>query len=552
MNNVVSPEIQSDDSDFENVQFQPGRNESNNHPAHPSQQFRCSCGKSFKARTSVYKHRENCGKTRRAKRKCYVPNCELVFYHERKLVGHLVQDHDIAVTSNEQSFGSFGEFMRWKEREQESTFAFFTKQTAVAKRGDCKYSYFICQHDGSSRKLPAKTSRRHRRGTVKIGEHCPARLLVKEDCLTNAVSVRYIASHSHALTFENTKFQPMSTATKSIITDKLALGVPAKQVLESLRDTVGVRDNRSDSNNLSKDSLIPLRIIKDMERRVRLSKRLHTDDAQSVMLLVQKLQNEKYDPVLIYKPMGSPAVVGCDELDTLPDFDNLFLLGIQTQAQRDCLQKFANKILCIDATHCTNQYGFQLLNLVVPDECGKGYPVAHFISNRMDEQVLHFFFQALKLKLPDLVINAVMTDDDYAPWNALVSVFGDTPKHLLCTWHILRAWSRRLHSETASDKALYDEMFTALRLILYCSDEQNFKLLVEAFCKKYQLVAESFVNYFQSYYLNRPEVWALCYRKFAHGKTDTNMLVESFHNRIKTFYMNRRPNRRLDDLVILC
>ena len=29
------------------------------------------------------------------------------------------------------------------------------------------------------------------------------------------------------------------------------------------------------------------------------------------------------------------------------------------------------------------------------------------------------------------------------------------------------------------------------------------------------------------------------------------MLVESFHNRLETFYMNRRPNRRLDDLVML-
>lgn len=33
--------------------------------------------------------------------------------------------------------------------------------------------------------------------------------------------------------------------------------------------------------------------------------------------------------------------------------------------------------------------------------------------------------------------------------------------------------------------------------------------------------------------------------------TDTNMFVESFNNKPKTFYMNCRPSKRFDDLLIL-
>ena len=65
----------------------------------------------------------------------------------------------------------------------------------------------------------------------------------------------------------------------------------------------------------------------------------------------------------------------------------------------------------MNTTRCTNQYGFQLINLVNPDEFGRGYPVAHFICSRMDERVLYFFFSAIKDRCPNIVINAVMTDD---------------------------------------------------------------------------------------------------------------------------------------------
>ena len=117
------------------------------------------------------------------------------------------------------------------------------------------------------------------------------------------------------------------------------------------------------------------------------------------------------------------------------------MLGIQTKEQHDRLIAGASTVLCIDATHGTNQYGFQLLNLVVPDEFGKGYPVGHFLCNSMDEKVQHFFFKALKQRCHGLVLHCVMTDDDLSTWNALVSVFGNTAKHLLCHWHVLRAWS---------------------------------------------------------------------------------------------------------------
>ena len=49
----------------------------------------------------------------------------------------------------------------------------------------------------------------------------------------------------------------------------------------------------------------------------------------------------------------------------------------------------------------------------------------------------------------------------------------------------------------------------------------------------------------------QPRKVAMCFRNFPHADTDTNMYEDSFHNRLKTFYMQRQRNRRLDDLVNL-
>ena len=202
--------------------------------------------------------------------------------------------------------------------------------------------------------------------------------------------------------------------------------------------------------------------------------------------------------MLLYKPIGSDLVVGDSKIRELTDFDNLFMLAIQTKEQRERLVAGASTILCIDATHGTNQYGFQLLNLIVPDEFGKGYPVGHFICNRMDDKVQHFFFSAIRERCPNLDLHCVMTDDDYSSWNALVSVFGNSIKHLLCHWHVLRAWSRKLNSLVGrvGNNNLYDEMFASLRTLYLAHTQSEFQILVDGFCKKYLKSAKAFVDYF--------------------------------------------------------
>ena len=54
---------------------------------------------------------------------------------------------------------------------------------------------------------------------------------------------------------------------------------------------------------------------------------------------------------------------------------------------------------------------------------------------------------------------------------------------------------------------------------------------------------------FKVNYKDRAKQWAMCYRNFEHANTDTNMYVGSFHNVLKAYHMERKPNKRVDDLI---
>ena len=224
---------------------------------------------------------------------------------------------------------------------------------------------------------------------------------------------------------------------------------------------------------------------------------------------------------------------------------NLFAIGLQTKQQLDMF----NKIVCIDSTHETNQYEFPLITLVVVDEFNKGYRIRFFISNHTDELSLKTFLEEIKKRCPeDLKINTVITNDDNSGWNAFTNIFGSVEHHLLCKWHITRAWRRHL-SKLAPKTEVKNELYRALVVLLEEKDPLRFETLMNGFLSMWNEQSSNFGEYFQLNYKDRVKQWAMCYRNFEHANTDTSMYVESFHNVLKTYCMERKPNKRVEDLI---
>ena len=250
-----------------------------------------------------------------------------------------------------------------------------------------------------------------------------------------------------------------------------------------------------------------------------------------------------YNPVLLYKEQGS---VQDDEMDNLGDND--FLLCIQTEFQRDALQAFGNDTICIDSTHGTNMYNFNLVTIVVIDEYGEGVPVGWMLSNREDAMAIIPFFTAIKARCDNIIPNWFMSDDSDNFFNAWKGVFGEkVTRKIICAWHLDRSWRKAL-AEHVKDKKEQITIYHILSMLLNERDEAKFRVELQSFLTYAETNHNGFYTYFDSNYCTRLKQWATCYR--IRTTSNTNMFLEAFHRVLKIVYLHHKQNRRVDALLV--
>lgn len=251
------------------------------------------------------------------------------------------------------------------------------------------------------------------------------------------------------------------------------------------------------------------------------------------------MERENYNPVLRFKRQGEKSThTGGVEL-------NDFIWGIQTEFQQGMFVQYANKLVCVDATHGTNAYGFQLITTLVIDDCDKGIPVARLISNKESRDVLRVIFSSIREKCGDVKTEIVMTDDAEAYHNAWISAFSRPDKKLLSSWPVDRNWRRKINEHVQDSKLKL--LYAALKSLQNETSEAEFRRSLQKFLAWLSDVSEAMATYFEREYTRRPREWASCFR--VGTRTNTNVFVESFHRTLKEVYFERKQNRRVDHLL---
>ena len=209
-----------------------------------------------------------------------------------------------------------------------------------------------------------------------------------------------------------------------------------------------------------------------MERAFKLKggQRQH-DDASSVAAWVEEMRGMGDDNVdLYYKPQSAD-----DDKTGVKQED--FLIVLQTPIQAEMFKKFAEaKVVHVAAAHGTNAYDFKLVTLLVVDEYGEGFPVAWCITNKEDRVVL-IELSSVRTRcgmVRPLWFMSDMAEQYYLAW---VSVFDSTPRKLLCTWHVDRAWRGALQQHvTGVEKQA--AVYSKLRVLLEETDKAKFTSLL--------------------------------------------------------------------------
>ena len=337
------------------------------------------------------------------------------------------------------------------------------KSTGDKTTDGCTTSYYQCNRSGVFLPKGSGQRRLKSQGSSKINSQCTAAITLTVNHTTQSVKAE--VCHTHYAHEPRLGHIRLSEEVRLKIAGKLVQGVTYDKILDDIRNSV--------SDNFKRIHLIQRKDINNIERAFKLEGgQRHHDDATSVAAWVEEMRGMGDDNVVLYyKPQGAD-----DDKTGLKRED--FLIVLQTPIQAEMLIKFAEgKVVCVDATHGTNAYDFKLMTLLVVDEYGEGFPVAWCITNKEDRVVLIEFLSSVRTRcgmVHPLWFMSDMAEQYYLAW---VSVFDSTPRKLLCTWHVDRAWRGALQQHvTGVEKQA--AVYSKLRVLLEETDKVKFTSLL--------------------------------------------------------------------------
>ena len=108
-----------------------------------------------------------------------------------------------------------------------------------------------------------------------------------------------------------------------------------------------IRDSQGDP--LTRDHLTICLDLHNIKHQYNIS--CMQNNANRVLFWVEEMKRENYNPAFCFRRLGEKSTHTGLEL-------NDFILGIQTEFQRDMFVQYANKLVCVDATHATNSFQY--------------------------------------------------------------------------------------------------------------------------------------------------------------------------------------------------
>lgn len=130
---------------------------------------------------------------------------------------------------------------------------------------------------------------------------CPARFSVREK-EDGKICVKYIKSHTHSLSFENSKFLPIPEGIKTEILGMLSLKIPISNIIDKIRERFSDRDHRDNLEDIKYYNLIDRRTIHNLKKKFADPSVIqHRNDAISTFLKVEMLKREKFNLILLFK-----------------------------------------------------------------------------------------------------------------------------------------------------------------------------------------------------------------------------------------------------------
>ncbi|XP_028779360.1 uncharacterized protein LOC114735774 [Neltuma alba] len=268
----------------------------------------------------------------------------------------------------------------------------------------------------------------------------------------------------------------------------------------------------------NRDDFLTRNDVRNMERIIRnTTHELQENDECSVRIWVQR--NQKHVFFFQDNSVSEPLV-----------------LGIQTDWQlQQMLHYGRDSFISFHSTFGSKKLKFPLCSLLVFDSSQNAIPVAWIISSSSVHKDIHKWIgllcERIRTKDPRWKPNAILLDNPSSEFAIIREAF--QCRILLCTWHVRRAWIKKLQKKCCNIEVL-QEMFRHLGGILYST--RGGPSAVDAIEEFMQIFVDQcgFIDYFKSHCLSNIDMWINGVKSLPVTTPDLHAAIESYHLRLKS------------------
>ena len=204
-----------------------------------------------------------------------------------------------------------------------------------------------------------------------------------------------------------------------------------------------------------------------------------------------------------------------------------------------------------------------------PNNCGYGMPIFLMLCSKdyqagHEATALRIILRAVFERMGPVRPNAIVIDKSTTEFNAFTTVINEDPwcwannitggeqtkcKLLLCWFHVKKAWMEHLVSHVTVDKRT--QLYRDMCGLLECLTETQFNTKYVEF--KITWASEKLVlNNVATGWAENCKwrgMWPRFNRLYEHGFVNTTNLVERLWHFIKYTLLDKKVNRRLDQLI---
>lgn len=303
-----------------------------------SPRYMCQCGRTYAQEWDMKKHKVKCKDAKKKCKHCLIANCNLLFYHKAQLIAHMKKDHNMSIQDPVVlNFNSFDEFLQWKEKEEEDTYTYYSKQTGSNVSGVSVNTYYVCQHDGSDRthtSAPRKTGRRNKKGRIKTGTLCWSQMNVKQ-FKDGTVRVTYFPSHTHPISISDTEHHPLPSSITMEIKRRLS---------EITNETEEPQENPELKKGRRKRYGMTLRALRALARKNRSLFRITAEAIEKDKVEPDEKGNIQFTPKFISSDENNLMQVFVTDNDDVDDPDELPPEQLNESKEENLLEDCMNHV----------------------------------------------------------------------------------------------------------------------------------------------------------------------------------------------------------------